>query len=65
MFHQKWDHADAIALTDEEGKVNSSKAVHKAYLSYRRWFEEVRTTGFAAAREAKLEPLRGEKTRWY
>lgn len=65
LYYQKWDHADAIALRDETGSVNSPKAIGLAYDSYRKWFEEVRRLGIAKAREMNLDPLKDAKVRWY
>lgn len=65
LFYQKWDHANAVALSDEKGRLNSRKAISRAYTSYKRWFEEVKRIGLAEARKAKLDPLKGETVHWY
>jgi hypothetical protein len=65
LYHQRWDHADAVALRDESGEVNSPRAIPKAYKSYRKWFEEVKKIGLSKAREMKLDPLKDAKVRWY
>jgi hypothetical protein len=65
LYYQKWGHADAIALEDEQGEINSPEAIHGAYESYRKWFEEVRKIGLAQARVIKLDPLKDAKVRWY
>jgi hypothetical protein len=65
LYYQKWDHADAVALRDPNGEVNSPRAIQRVYKSYRKWFREVRKVGLAHAREAKLDPLDGTAIRWY
>lgn len=65
LYYQKWNHADAVALEDEDGEINSPEAIRSAYESYRKWFEEVRKIGLAQAREMKLEPLKDAKVKWY
>jgi hypothetical protein len=65
LYYQKWDHADAIALQDEHGEINSPKAIHSAYESYRKWFEVVRKIGLSKARDLRLDPLKDAKVKWY
>jgi hypothetical protein len=65
LFYQKWDHADAIALRDERGNVNTLEAIHKAYSYYREWFKEVKKRGFDNAIKEGLDPLKGKDVRWY
>jgi len=65
LYYQKWDHADAVALRDENGEVNKPKAVRQAYQSYKKWFEQVKRLGLAKAREMKIEPLKDTKVHWY
>jgi len=65
LYYQKWDHADAIALRDDSGKVNSPTAIQEAYKNYRKWFEKVKKIGLSKARELKLDPLKDSATHWY
>jgi hypothetical protein len=66
LFYQKWDHADAPFLVSQKNsKLNSDKAVSKAYKAYKKWFEKVREIGIEEARKQKLDPLEGSGVRWY
>ncbi|MEW6126588.1 MAG: hypothetical protein AB1757_06070 [Acidobacteriota bacterium] len=65
LFYQKWDHADAPFLVDKSRKLNSIKAVSKAYKSYEKWFKRVKTLGLDKARKQKLDPLDGSGVSWY
>jgi hypothetical protein len=73
LYTGNWKHGSAIALrgpgadsSDTHGfYVTRQEAVHKAYASYRRWYEEVKRVGLAGARERKLDPLEGTGTWWY
>ena len=65
LYYQKWDHADAVALRDENGEVNSPRAVRQAYRSYKQWFKQVKKVGLARAREMRIAPLKDTKVRWY
>ena len=65
LFYQKWDHADAVALRDENGEVDKPEAVRQAYQSYKKWFKEIKRVGLAKAREMKIEPLKDPKVHWY
>jgi hypothetical protein len=73
LYTGNWKHGNAIALrgpgadaSDMHGQyVTRQEAVHKAYASYRRWYEEVKRVGLARAREKKLDPLEGTGLWWY
>jgi hypothetical protein len=65
LYYQKWDYADAVALRDEDGAVNTPKAVRLAYRSYKKWFKQVKKVGLARAREMRLAPLKDSKVHWY
>ena len=65
LYHQEWDHADAVALRGSDGSVNTPKVVRDAYRSYRKWFTEVKRIGLVKAREMKLDPLKHSKVTWY
>ena len=65
LYHQKWDHADAVALRGSDGSVNTPKVVQDAYRSYKKWFAEVKRIGLSKAREMKLDPLKHTKVTWY
>ncbi len=65
LYHQKWNHADAVALRGADGAVNTPEVVSAAYRGYKKWFTEVKRVGLAKAREMKLDPLKGTKVRWY
>ena len=65
LYYQKWDHADAIALRDENGEVDRPEAVRQAFESYRKWFDEVKRVGLVKAKTMKLEPLKDTKVHWY
>lgn len=65
LYYQKWDHADAVALRDENGEIDKPEAVSQAYESYKKWFEQVKRVGLSKAREMKLRPLADTKIHWY
>lgn len=65
LYHQKWDHADAIALRDDNGEINTPEIVQAAYKHYRAWFTQVKKVGLEKAREMRLDPLRGKDIQWY
>jgi hypothetical protein len=73
LYTGNWKHGSAIALrgpevesTDTPGLyATRQEAVHKAYASYRRWYEEVKRVGLPRAREKKLDPLEGTGLSWY
>ena len=65
LYHQKWDHSDAVALSGKDGAVNTPEVVSEAYRGYKKWFAQVKRVGLAKAREMKLDPLKGTKVRWY
>lgn len=65
LFYGEWDHADAVALEDGDGRINSPEAISEAYKKYRDWFHQVESVGLDRARKSKLDPLRGSSIRWY
>jgi len=65
LYYQKWEHAMAVALIDEDGNVNSSKVIKKAYSMYKKWFKKIEEIGLEKARKQKLDPLGGTDVRWY
>lgn len=66
LFKQNWGHSDAAFLKSGDGKkLNSRKAVSKAYKAYKAWFEKVKTIGLVEARKQKLDPLAGSGVSWY
>ncbi|HEU4507851.1 MAG TPA: hypothetical protein VFR78_06410 [Pyrinomonadaceae bacterium] len=65
LFHEKWDHADAVALRGPDGDFNTPEIIAEAYSSYEKWFEEVKEIGLPKAREMKVDPLKHSQIRWY
>ena len=65
LYTGKWDHANAIALVDNNREPNAPKTVRRAYAAYRNWFQRVRKIGLAKARKIGLDPLKGKGVRWY
>jgi hypothetical protein len=65
VVYQKWDYADAPYLVDGKGKLNTPKAVAKAYKAYRTWFKKVKEIGLVEARKQNLNPLANSTVRWY
>lgn len=66
LFYQKWDHSDApFLITQRNSKLNSDRAVSKAYKAYKKWFAKVREIGLEEARRQKLDPLAGSGVAWY
>jgi hypothetical protein len=65
LFTQKWDHADAVAIVDKEGRVNTDESTKEAFQAYREWFKEVKKLGIYKARESRLDPFGGKNIRWY
>ena len=65
LYYQRFDHADAVALSGTDGSVNTPEVVREAYRSYKKWFAEVKRVGLTKARQMKLDPLKGTKVRWY
>jgi hypothetical protein len=65
LFYSNWEHAGSIALYDEAtGKTNTGKIVEKAFESYQKWYKEMLVIGIKAAREKKLDPLKGSGINW-
>jgi len=73
LFTCNWKHGNAIALRGPGAEVSDSKskyqttpwAIYKAYVSYRRWYQQVKAMGLANARAEKLDPLAGTGLYWY
>jgi hypothetical protein len=73
LYTGNWKHGDAIALrgpgaSSDDSRalyVTNQEAVHKAYASYRHWYEQLKRIGLRNAREQKLDPLEGTGLRWY
>jgi len=66
LFKKKFNHANAVALTDSRtGKVNSPESVKSAFSGYRKWFEKVMAIGLEEARKQELDPLDGTGVKWY
>jgi len=74
LYTGNWKHGSAVALRglgadSSEGPlglyVTRQEAVHKAYVSYRRWYQQVKSIGLARARQEKLDPLDGTGMWWY
>lgn len=65
LFTGRWDHADGIALCDNNGTINPPKSIETAYGKYIEWFQKVKSIGIKAAREQKLDPLAGSGIHWY
>jgi hypothetical protein len=66
LFKKKFDHANAVALTDSRtGKVNTPESVKSAFAAYRNWFEKIKSIGIEEARKQELDPLEGTFVRWY
>ena len=66
LYYQDWAHAGAVTLIDANGKENTPEAIKKAYMSYRKWFDEVKKVGIEMAREMKLDPLcYADGVEWY
>jgi hypothetical protein len=65
LFTQKWDHANAVAIVDKEGRINTDESIKEAFQAYREWFKEVKKLGIYKARESGIEPFAGKNIRWY
>jgi hypothetical protein len=66
LYYQKWDHANAVALTDiNTGEIIKADKVAEVYSYYREWFKQVKKVGIAKARSKGLDPLTGRKIAWY
>jgi hypothetical protein len=73
IYSGHYNHAAAVALRGEDAGLTGSNglyatrisAIHKAYASYRKWFDKVRQLGLANAQAAGLQPLEGSGLRWY
>lgn len=65
LYHQQWNHAEAIVLVDENRNMNKKESIETAYRSYEAWFEKVKTIGLQKAIEQKLEPLADSGVNWY
>jgi hypothetical protein len=65
LFTQKWDHADAVAIVDKEGRINTDESIKEAFQAYREWFKEVKKLGIHKARERGIDPFAGKNIRWY
>lgn len=65
LYYQKWNHADAIALVDINGNINTPETIQQAYKSYRKWYKEVKKIGLQEAKKQNLDPLANSNIRWY
>lgn len=73
LFTGNYKHAGAIALRGPGAEsseshweyITSDDAIRKAYASYRRWLEKVKTVGLATARAHSMSPLEGTDLTWY
>lgn len=65
LFYQNWEHANAVALVDEDGWINSADSIKRAFKSYRVWLRNGKRIGLQKARERKLDPLADSGIRWY
>jgi len=64
LFLKNWQHGDGIAIWNERG-INPSGAMEIAYLSYEKWFKQVKEIGLSNARKINLNPLEGTDLSWY
>jgi hypothetical protein len=65
LFYENWQHADSVALYDEDTQEsNSPRNVDRAFRSYRDWFERIKEIGLEEARRQKLDPLAGAGVSW-
>ena len=64
LFESNWEHAGSVVLVDDNGNINTSEVVEKAFKSYREWFQKVQKIGLRRARELKLHPLEASGVRW-
>lgn len=73
LFTGNWKHGNAIALRGPGAEVleskykyrTSTRAIYRAYGSYRHWYAQVKAMGLARAREEKLDPLAETGLYWY
>jgi hypothetical protein len=65
LFTQKWDHADAVAIVDKDGRINTDESIKEAFQAYREWFKEVKKLGIYKARESGIDPFAGKNIKWY
>ena len=73
LFTGSCNHGNPIALRgpgaevpEPKGKSHTSRwAIYKAYGSYRRWYDQVKTMGLTRARAERLDPLEGTALYWY
>ncbi len=65
LYTQKWDHADAIFLANDNEEAEEAETTRRAYEAYRVWYKEVKKVGIVKAREKRLNPLKGTGIRWY
>jgi hypothetical protein len=73
IYSGHYKHADGVALRGEDASYTDSNgfyatkqsAIHRAYISYRKWFDKVRQLGLTNAQAAGLQPLEGSGLRWY
>jgi hypothetical protein len=74
LFYGSFDFADVVALTrisagpeppNERIVFNSKEDVQRAYKSYRKWFETIKSIGLDEARKQRLDPLAGSDVEWY
>jgi hypothetical protein len=65
LYLQKWDHADAIDLANDNEGADQAETTRRAYKAYRAWYKKVKKIGIVKAREKHLNPLQGTGIRWY
>jgi len=65
LYYRKWDYALAAQLVTDQGFVNDSDSIRKAYTAYKKWFKKVKQIGLEKARAEGLDPLDGTGISWY
>lgn len=65
LFYGDWEHANGVALREEGDNAISDRTVKTAFVSYRRWFDQVRKIGLEEARKRRLDPLSGSGIHWF
>jgi hypothetical protein len=65
LFYGDWEHANGVALREESGNASSDKTVKTAFVTYRRWFDQVKKIGLEEARKKRLDPLSGSGVLWF
>lgn len=65
LYYEKWDHAQAAVLVNENAVASEKDTIETAYIAYRAWYEKIKVLGIKKAKDTRLDPLDDTGIRWY